>query len=81
MRYHFVVARGIALVKLGVSEVQYPSSYPEAIASGICLPAAIEELPTRMGLVCARVIIPNRRPHDPLFDILPIEKLVVQYQL
>jgi hypothetical protein len=55
--------------------------YEKAIASGICLPAAIEELPTRMGLVCARVIIPNRRPHDPLFDILPIEKLVVQYQL
>lgn len=53
--------------------------YERAIAQGICLPAAIEELPIKMGLVCARVIIPNRRPHDPLFDVLPIEELVARY--
>ncbi|MEA5595696.1 hypothetical protein [Rivularia sp. UHCC 0363] len=52
-----------------------------AIALGICLPAAIEELPIRMGLVCARVVIPNRRPFDPPFEVLPIEKLMVQYAI
>ncbi len=55
--------------------------YESAIALGICLPAAIEELPIRMGLVCARVIIPNRRPFDPPFEVLPIEKLMVQYPI
>lgn len=53
--------------------------YERAIAQGICLPADIEELPIKMGKVCARVIIPNRRPHDPPFDILPIEELVARY--
>lgn len=55
--------------------------YENAIALGICLPAAIEELPIRMGLVCARVVIPNRRPFDPPFEVLPIEKLMVQYPI
>ena len=55
--------------------------YERAIAQGICLKAAIAELPVKMGLVCARVAIPNRRPYDPLFDVLPIEELMVQYPL
>ncbi|NJO63015.1 MAG: hypothetical protein HC836_33795 [Richelia sp. RM2_1_2] len=55
--------------------------YESAIAQGICLPAAIEELPIRMGSVCARVIITNRRPFDPPFEVLPIEKLMVQYPI
>lgn len=57
------------------------SWYERAIACGICLPAPIEELPIKMGLVCARVIIRNPRPQDPPFDILPIEKLVAEYPL
>lgn len=55
--------------------------YEGAIAQGICLPAPIEELPIKMGLVCARVVIPNRRPYDPLFDVISIEELVVEYPL
>lgn len=55
--------------------------YEKAINQGICLPAPIEELPIKMGLVCARVAIPNRKPYQPLFDILPIEELVVEYPL
>ncbi len=50
-------------------------------ACGICLKAAIEELPVKMGSVCARVPIRNRRTYDPLFDVLPIEELMVQYPL
>ncbi|MBW4672464.1 MAG: hypothetical protein KME60_34875 [Cyanomargarita calcarea GSE-NOS-MK-12-04C] len=53
--------------------------YGRAIAQGICLEAAIEELPVKMGLVCARVPIPNRRPYDPEFDVFPIEELVARY--
>ncbi len=41
--------------------------------------AYIAELPVKMGLVCARVAIPNRRRYDPLFDVLPIEELVARY--
>jgi biotin operon repressor len=55
--------------------------YEKAINQGICLPAPIEELPIKMGLVCARVAIPNRKPYQLLFDILPIEELIVEYPL
>ena len=55
--------------------------YGRAIASGICLQASIEELPVKMGRVCARVLIPNPRPYDPPFDLLAIEDLVIQYPL
>ncbi|WP_414624319.1 hypothetical protein [Calothrix sp. CCY 0018] len=55
--------------------------YENAIGLGICLPSPIEELPIRMGSVCARVVIPNRRPFDPPFEVLPIEKLMVQYPI
>jgi hypothetical protein len=51
--------------------------YERAVTSGICLPAAIEELPVKMGLVCAKIAI----PYQPLFDIFPIEELIVQYPL
>jgi hypothetical protein len=55
--------------------------YEKAINQGICLPAPIEELPIKMGLVCARVAIPNRKPYQPLFDILPIEEFIAEYLL
>ncbi|MBW4480011.1 MAG: hypothetical protein KME54_25035 [Tolypothrix brevis GSE-NOS-MK-07-07A] len=55
--------------------------YEKAVASEICLPSPIEELPIKMGLVCARVAIPNRKPYQLLFDILPIEELIAEYPL
>lgn len=50
-----------------------------AITQGICLPAAIAELPEKMGLICAQVPILNRRPFDPPYDLIPIEQLAREY--
>ncbi len=55
--------------------------YERAIAAGICLQASIEELPVKMGRVCARVRIPNPRPYDSPFELFAIEDLMIQYPL
>lgn len=60
----------------GENKSQDAVQYESAINQGICLPAAIEELPIKMGKVCAFFAIPNRKPYQPLFDILPIEELI-----
>lgn len=55
------------------------SWYEWAVSEGICLPAPLLELPEKMGRLCARVPLVNRRPYDPPFEARPIEELAHEY--
>jgi hypothetical protein len=55
------------------------SWYEWAVSEGICLPAPLLELPEKMGRLCARVLLVNRRPYDPPFETRPIEELAREY--
>ncbi|MDF5726733.1 MAG: hypothetical protein PUP92_01520 [Rhizonema sp. PD38] len=55
--------------------------YDWACMTGICVNTPVKDLPTKMGVLAVLIPIKNRRPFDPLYDLVAIDVAMREYPI